>query len=85
MFEGFHNKTVEKNVSKEITVSNKTAVPNHFGTRDRFRGRQFFPDGWMVQVVMGSDGGRQMESDGGRQMKLHSLAHRSPPAVWPGS
>ena len=30
----------------------KTVVPNIFGTRDRFRGRQF-SHGWgMVQVVM---------------------------------
>ena len=46
--------------------------------------------GGMVQAVMrvmGSDGERWgvMGSNAERQMKLRSLAHRSPPAVQPGS
>ena len=60
-------------------ISDKAAVPNIFGTRDWFRGRQFF-HGWRRGDGSGSDA-----SDGGQQMKLHSLAHRSPPAVWPSS
>ena len=57
------------------------AVPNLFGTRDRFRGRQFFHG-----LGRGSgDGSGGDASDGERQMKLHSLAPRSPPAVRPGS
>ena len=39
-----------------------------------------FSTGGMVQAVM-----RVTGSDGERQMKLRSLAHRSPPAMWPGS
>ena len=47
----------------------KSAVPNLFGTRDRFHGRQFF-HGWggggaMVQAII-----QAMGSDGKRQMKL---------------
>ena len=50
------------------------AVPNLFGTRDRFRGRQFFHRRagvcvGMVQAVM-----QAMGSDGERQMKLLLLA-----------
>ena len=63
------------------------AVPNLFGTRDRFRGRQFF-QGWsqgggMVQAVM-----QAMGSDGERQMKFHSpaahllLCGRVPNTLW---
>ena len=55
------------------------AVPNLFGTRDRFRGRQFFH-----QRGVGNDLGSNA-SDGERLMKLCSLACRSPPAVRPGS
>ena len=33
----------------------------------------------------GGDGSGSNGSDGEQQMKLHSLAHRSPPAVWPSS
>ena len=60
----------------------RPAVPNIFGTRNRFCGRQFF-HGWgggMVQAVM-----RVMGSDGEQQMKLRSLPHHSPPAVRPDS
>ena len=54
-------------------------VPNLYGTRDRFRGRQFFHGaGGMVQAVM-----RAMGSDGELQMRHRSLACRSPPAVQP--
>ena len=62
-------------------LTTRLIVPNIFGTRDRFRGRQFFHGlaGWggMVQVVM-----RAM---GKQQMKLRSLACRSPPTARPGS
>ena len=55
------------------------AVPNLFGTRDWFHGRQFFHgQGWR-------DGSGGNASDGEQQMKFRSFAHRSPPAVWPGS
>ena len=58
-------------------------VPNRFGTRDLFHGREFFHGQWsgggMVQAVM-----RLMGSDGERQMKLSSLVCCSPPAVQPG-
>ena len=54
------------------------AVPNLFGTRDRFRGRQVFHGqtgrGW-------GDGSSGNASDGGQQMKLPSLARCPPPAV----
>ena len=62
--------------------SDKAAVTNLFGTRDRFRGRQFFHGLGlgMVQAVL-----RAMGSNGERQMKLHSLARCSPPAVRLGS
>ena len=56
-------------------LSFKPAVPNVFGTRDRFHGRQFFHGlGW-------GDG----SGDGERQMKLCLLARHPPPAVWSGS
>ena len=58
-----------------------TAVPNLFGTRDRFLGRQFFHG---RGGRAGEDGSGGSASDGGQQMKLRSLACRSPP-VWPGS
>ena len=32
-----------------------------------------------------SNGSGGNASDGGHQMKIRLLAHRSPPAVWPGS
>ena len=58
----------------------KSVVPNLFGTRDQFRGRQFFHgqggEGGLVQVVM-----QAMGSDAERQMKLHLLA--SPPTCLP--
>ena len=44
-----------KEILSYITKSPKTAVPNLFGTRGRFRGRQFFHGlGWggMVHTVM---------------------------------
>ena len=44
------------------------AVPNLFGTRDRFCGRQFF-----YGLGVGDGSGRNA-SDGKRQMKLHLLA-----------
>ncbi|KAJ8778567.1 hypothetical protein J1605_013536 [Eschrichtius robustus] len=43
------------------------AVPNLFGTRDRFRGRQFFPRRGLGDASGGN------ASDGERQMKRHSL------------
>ena len=46
----------------------RAAVPNLFGTRDRFRGRQFFHGRW------GGDGSGGNASDGERQMKLCLLA-----------
>ena len=54
-----------------------TAVPNLFGTRDRFRGRQFFH----------RQGGRAGEdgSGGNASGGVPSLARRSPPAVRPGA
>ena len=55
-------------------------VPKLFGTRDRFRGRQFFHRG-----VVAGDGSGGNASDGERQVKLLSLARRSPPAVRPAS
>ena len=64
-------------------VSVKAAVPNLFGTRGWFHGRQFFHRPGAERGQGGGSGGSV--SDGERQMKLHSLAHRSPPAVWPGS
>ena len=59
----------------------RALVPNIFGTRDQFHGRRFFhgPGG------RGRDGLGGNVSDGERQMKLRLLAHRSPPAVQPGS
>ena len=67
--------------------SPRAAVPNLFGTRDWFHGRQFFYGGGggerargMVQAVMQATG-----SDGEQQMKLWLLASCSPPAVWPGA
>ena len=60
----------------------RAAVPNLFGTRDWFRGRQVFPrrgEG-MAQAVM-----RAMGNDAERQMKLPSLPSCSPPPVRPGS
>ena len=63
----------------------RAAVPNLFGTRDRFRGRQFFRGQGVREAVMAQAVMRAVESDGERQMKLRSLARRSPPAVRPGS
>ena len=65
-----------------LQQSTSPAVPSLFGTRDRFRGRQFF-HGWrwgggMIQSVM-----QAMGSDGEWLMKLYSLTHCSPPAVCP--
>ena len=65
-----------------ILTSSTSAVPNLFGTRDWFRGRQF-SHGWGGKVVM--DGSGTNASDGARQRKLRWLARRSPPAVRPGS
>ena len=48
--------------------------------QDNFSTDKGVGDGEMVQAVM-----RSMASNGECQMKLHSLAHRSPPAVWLGS
>ena len=63
------------------------AVPNLFGTRDRFPGRQFFHGrgrgaggGRMVQAVM-----RVMGSYAEQQMKLNLLTRRSLPALQTGS
>ena len=56
------------------------AVPNLFGTRDRFCGRQFFHG--PVNGRIGSGGN---VSDGEQQMELLSLPRCSPPAMWPGS
>ena len=68
----------------------RPAVPNLSGTRDRFRGIQFFL-GWGHwgndsggNASNGVDG-EQRGADGERQVKRHSLARRSPPAVRPGS
>ena len=47
----------------------RAAVPNLFGTRDRFHGRQFFHE-WGG----GARGSGSNASDGERQMKLQSLA-----------
>ena len=63
------------------------AVPNLFGTRDGFRGRQFF-HGWGGGNDSGgnaSNGSGGNVSDGERQIRLRSLACRSLPAVRPGS
>ena len=74
-----------------ILLHFKAAVPNLSGTRDWFRGRQFFHGrGWGGGYGSGggaSDGARwgAMGHDGEWQMKLGSLARRSPPAVPPGS
>ena len=57
----------------------RAAVPNLFGTRDWFHGRQYFH---RLGVGDGSGGNA---SDGGWQMKLCSLTHHSPPAVQPSS
>ena len=66
--------------------SSRTAVPNLFGTRDRFHGRHFVHwgggDGSGGNASGGSGGN---VSDGEWEMKLRSLTHCSPPAVWPGS
>ena len=69
----------------------KTAVPNFFGTTDRFCGRQFFHR-WggvvMVQAVMQALVQAVMQamgSDGEQQMKLLLLARCLPPAVRPCS
>ena len=56
------------------------AVLNLFGTRDWFRGRQFFQG-----LGGGGNGSSGNASDGEQQMKLCLLAHCSPPAVRPGS
>ena len=68
-------------VGNELQFS-MAAVPNLFGTRDQFRGRQFShgPGAGVVQAIM-----RVMGSDGERQTKLYSLDCCSPPAVRPGS
>ena len=50
------------------TLASKAAVPNLFGTKDRFRGRQFF-QGWPR-----GDGSGGNASDGEQQMKLRSPA-----------
>ena len=55
------------------------AVSNLFGTRDWFRGREFFHR----QGV--GDGSGCNASYAEQQMNLPLLAHRSPPAVQPGS
>ena len=57
-----------------------TEVPNLFGTRDWFHGRQFFP-----LTGEGGDGSGGNASDGEWQMKFRSLVRHLPPAVWPGS
>ena len=83
------------------TFGSKVVVPNLFGTRDWFRGRQFFhrPGGGgpeMVQEVMQAMVQavtqvivqaviQAMGTDGERQIKLCLLACCSPPAVRPGS
>ena len=54
-------------------------VPNLFGTRDWFCGRQFFHRRWQGT----GDGSGCNASDGEPQMKLCSLARHSPPAVRP--
>ena len=57
--------------SGKVQVSHMAAVPNLSGTKDRFRGRQFFHGrGGEVGVGDGSGGNA---SDGKRQMKLCSL------------
>ena len=57
-----------------VTVYSRAAVPNLFGIRDQFRGRQFsYRRGWGW-----GDGSGGNASDGGPQMKLRSLARRSP-------
>jgi len=61
----------------------RAPVPNLFGTRGQFHGRQFFQGqdgGCMIQAVM-----QVLESDGEGQMKLRSLSHCLPPAVQPSS
>ena len=67
----------------------RPAVPNLFGTRGWFHGRQFFHGrGWGWGVGSGgnaSDGSGGNASNGELQMKLYSLARHSPPAVRPGS
>ena len=64
-------------------VSTNAAVPSLFGTRGRFRGRQFF-QGW------GSGGSGGNAGDGERwgaadEALLARLPNSSPPAVRPGS
>ena len=65
----------------EYRIFPRAAVPNLFGTRDWFCGRQFFhgQGGW------GGDGAGDNVSDGERQMKLCLLACCSPPAGGPSS
>ena len=69
----------QKNIFKDLLT--RVAVPNVFGTRDWFPGRQFFHRsgvggrGWSGSNV----------SKGEQQMKLRLLVYHSPPAVWPGS
>ena len=64
-----------------VRECSNSAVPNLFGTRDWFRGSQFF-HGWGRGQRHGGSGSHAR--DGEWHMKLCSLAHRSPPAVWPG-
>ena len=53
-----------------------SAVPNVFGMRDWFHGRQFFHG-----CGKGVDGSSDNVSTGDLQMKVHLLTHQSLPAV----
>ena len=57
--------------SGKVQVSHMAAVPNLSGTKDRFRGRQFFHGRGGEGGVGDGSGGNA--SDGKRQMKLCSL------------
>ena len=67
------NSSTRGSKNYQAGVSLEEAVPNLFGARD------WFP--WMGR----GDGSGSNASDAEQQMKPHSLAHCSPPAVWPGS
>ena len=67
-------------------VSWKTILPWTGGASDGSGGNASDGgDGSRSNASDGSGGNAKMGSDGERPMKLRSLAHRSPPAVRPGS
>ena len=55
--------------------NSRPVVPNLYGSRDRFHGRQFFMGPGDASY------GEQLEI----MMKFCSLACHSPPAIWPSS